>query len=179
MKSRKSIRLPDYDYSQIGEYFITICVNERLCRLGAILNQQMHLSVEGIIIEKWVNQLSHKFTEISINCFIIMPNHIHFIIEINQQNIIEDQKTINKDEDFEKWRIQRKNMLLPKIINYLKSNSSKEINRLNKEEGNKFWQANYYEHIIRNDNEYLKIESYIENNAALWDEDRFNQSKNK
>jgi putative transposase len=174
MNSRKSIRLPDYDYSQAGEYFITICVNNRLNRLGNIADGKNILSAEGQIVNRWINQLTEKFETISIDDFIIMPNHIHLILEIDFQN--KDQPSeIDKEEDFEKWRITRSKMLLPKIINYLKTNSSIEINRLNNEIGNKFWQANYYEHIIRNEKEHLKISSYIENNPITWGEDRFNQ----
>ncbi|TKB95522.1 transposase [Pedobacter cryophilus] len=174
MNTRKSIRLPDYDYSQAGEYFITICVNNRLNRLGEISDGKNILSVEGKIVDKWIVQLTEKFQTISIDDYIIMPNHIHLIIEIIHQN--ENQPSeIDKEEDHEKWRIARSKMLLPKIINYLKSNSSIEINRLNNEIGNKFWQPNYYEHIVRNEKEHLNISFYIENNPATWEEDRFNQ----
>lgn len=177
MKTRKSIRLQDYDYSQSGEYFITICVNQRQNRLGNISNDKSILSVEGQIINKWIIQLAERFKNISIDSYIIMPNHIHFIIEIklSESDDLSNLKLPQKNEtDLETWRVARTKMLLPKIINYLKTNSSIELNRLNNEIGNKFWQANYYEHIIRNEKDYLKISSYIENNPITWNEDRFN-----
>ncbi len=173
MKTRKSIRLPNYDYSQAGDYFITICVNNRMNRLGNISNGANILSMEGQIVDKWIVHLTEKFETIFIADYIIMPNHIHLIIEINHQ-IKNQTLEIDKEEDFDKWRIARSKMLLPKIINYLKTNSSTEINRINNESGNKFWQANYYEHIVRNEKEFLKISSYIENNPITWEEDRFN-----
>ena len=180
MKTRKSIRLPNYDYSQSGEYFITICVNNRLNRLGNVFEGKSILSSEGKIIEKWIIQLTEKFKDVLVENYIIMPNHIHLIIEIS---LIKTEDSLNVElpeknkTDYETWRLARTKMFLPKIINYLKTNSSIEINRLNNETGNKFWQANYYERIIRNEKEYFKISSYIENNPSTWNEDRFNLSK--
>ena len=180
MKTRKSIRLPNYDYSQSGEYFITICVNNRLNRLGNIFEGKSILSTEGKIIEKWIIQLTEKFKDVLVENYITMPNHIHLIIEIS---LIKTEDSLNVElpeknkTDYETWRLARTKMLLPKIINYLKTNSSIEINRLNNETGNKFWQANYYERIIRNEKEYFEISSYIENNPSTWNEDRFNLSK--
>lgn len=181
MKTRKSIRLQDYDYSQSGEYFITICVNQRLNRLGYISDDKSVLSAEGQIVNKWINQLTERFKNIFIDSYIIMPNHIHFIIEIklSASDDLSNLKLPKRNEtDYETWRIARTKMLLPKIINYLKTNSSIEINRLNSETGNKFWQSNYYEHIIRDEKDYLNIQSYIENNTFTWVKDRFNLENN-
>ena len=177
MKTRKSIRLQDYDYSQSGEYFITICVNNRLKRLSKISECKSISSNEGEIVNKWILKLTERFKNIFIDCYIIMPNHIHFIIEIklSESDDLSNLKLPARNEtDYETWRVARTKMLLPKIINYLKTNTSIEINRLNNEIGNKFWQSNYYEHIIRNEKDYLKISSYIENNPSTWDDDRFN-----
>lgn len=182
IKTRKSIRLQDYDYSRSGEYFITICVNGKENRLGYIINGESILTENGLIVEKWISKLSERFPVSDVEDYIIMPNHIHLIIEINiTEN--EDSSTTKLPEknetDCETWRVARTKMLLPKIINYLKTNASIEINRLNNEIGNKFWQSNYYEHIIRSEQEYFKISSYIKNNPSTWSEDRFNQPKNK
>jgi putative transposase len=177
MKTRKSIRLLDYDYSQSGEYFITICVNNSLNRLSKISECKNILSIEGEIDNKWILKLTERFNNIFIDCFIIMPNHIHFLIEIKLSESVDlyNLKLPARNEtDYETWRVARTKMLLPKVINYLKTNASIEINRRNNEIGNKFWQANYYEHIVRNEKAHLKISSYIENNPSTWDEDRFN-----
>ncbi|MBK0381892.1 transposase [Pedobacter sp. SD-b] len=173
MKYRKIIRLPDYDYSQSGNYFITFCVNHRRCSLGQVSNQKIKLSEDGLIVEKWIKNVSSKFPEILIDSYVIMPNHIHIIIEINSSIENPIYATYDKKEEFEKWRLARKNMLIPKAINYLKSNSSREINLKNNEQGNRYWQLNYYEHIIRNEIEYQKIDQYIENNPILWKGDKF------
>lgn len=125
MHTRKSLRFPEYDYSTPAEYFITICVKDNLHRLGMITNNESILSDEGIIVEKWIKNLILKFTDIVIEYFVIMPNHIHLIIEIREikkkeeSSFCTDPSPLKKEDNYEEWRIARKNMLLPKIINYL------------------------------------------------------------
>ena len=181
MHNRKSIRFPDYDYSLSGEYFITICVKDRLCLLGEIINGEVVLSDNGRIVHEWINRLTARFP-VKLEHFVIMPNHLHLIIEI--QNYFDDAEAETmlssetdfrmKDKDFERWRIGRKNMLLPKVINYLKSNSAREINKKNDTSEQSFWQRNYFERIIRNQKEYENIVEYIMNNPSNWENDEEN-----
>ena len=77
---RRSIRLKGYDYSQAGLYFVTICCQNRVCRLGRIENGEMILNDAGKMIEKWCAELSHKFSDIVVDTYIIMPNHFHAIV---------------------------------------------------------------------------------------------------
>ncbi len=79
---RRSIRLKGYDYSQAGLYFITICTQNRLCLFGEIENGEMILNDAGIMIDKWWNELKHKYRNIKLHEQIIMPNHFHGIIQI-------------------------------------------------------------------------------------------------
>jgi hypothetical protein len=77
---RRSIRLPGYDYSQAGEYFITICVQNREHLFGKIIDGEMVLNDAGKMIEKWYLELSNKFTDIATDVYCVMPNHFHAII---------------------------------------------------------------------------------------------------
>lgn len=79
---RRSIRLKGYDYSQAGLYFITICTQNRLCLFGEIKNGEIILNDAGIMIDKWWNELKHKYRNIKLHEQIIMPNHFHGIIQI-------------------------------------------------------------------------------------------------
>lgn len=79
---RKSIRLQAYDYSQKGGYFVTICVQNRKCLFGEIKNQTMFLNNAGSMIEKWWRKLPIKYPQISLDEYVIMPNHLHGIIHI-------------------------------------------------------------------------------------------------
>lgn len=78
---RKSIRLKGYDYSQAGLYFITICCQNKVHLFGNVINKQMILNDAGKMIEKWFNELQNKFPDIKCHEMVVMPNHIHFIIE--------------------------------------------------------------------------------------------------
>lgn len=174
MSNRRTIRLPEYNYSLPGEYFITICVKDKQHRLGIIKDSKTLLSEEGIIIDKWIKNTLNKFKNIVIEHYIIMPNHIHLIIEI-RENQNEDKEFLKQEIHKEEWRKERKRMLLPEIISFLKSNSAREINRLNNTSEISFWQKNYYERIIRNETEYQKIADYIINNPFNWKDDKYNE----
>ena len=78
---RRSIRLKGYDYSQQGLYFVTICVKNRACLFGEIINQQMILNDAGIMVNKWYSELENKFPDITCHEHIVMPNHFHCIVE--------------------------------------------------------------------------------------------------
>ncbi|QPM69088.1 transposase [Atribacter laminatus] len=80
LRHRRSLRLKDYDYSQAGMYFITIDTQNYQWLFGDIKGETMHLNAAGKMIEKWYWELSNKFPDIQYDEYIIMPNHIHFII---------------------------------------------------------------------------------------------------
>ncbi len=157
-KHRKSLRLSGYNYSQTGAYFITMCVNNRE------LYFENFPELKNILHTKWT-ELERKFQEIELDEFVIMPNHLHGILFI--VGAIHELPLQN-----------RHNMVLPKAIGYFKMNTAKLINQMLNRSG-PFWQRNYYEHIIRNENELNRIREYIQNNPLKWELDRENPiSKN-
>ncbi len=79
---RRSIRLKEYDYSRAGWYFITVCTFRGLCLFGNILNGKMNICKAGQMVKKWWFELNNKYPEIELRDFVIMPNHIHGLIEI-------------------------------------------------------------------------------------------------
>lgn len=135
---RKSIRLKEYDYTKEGIYFITICIKNRQQLLGKIINSQIQLNQKGKIIEKELINTINKLKYCNIKIYQIMPDHIHFILEIKNENIIK----------------------LGDIVRYYKGRTSSKTKI--------YWQRNYYEHIIRNEKEYNKIYEYIINNPSNW-----------
>jgi len=78
---RRSIRLKGYDYSQPGLYFITLCINHRICLFGEIKDGKMELNDAGRMVEKWYRELENKYNDIECGEFVVMPNHFHCIIE--------------------------------------------------------------------------------------------------
>ena len=85
---RRSIRLKGYDYSQKGLYFVAICVKNRACLFGEIINHEMILNAAGIMVEKWYVELENKFSDIKCHEHIVMPNHFHCIVENVGANLL-------------------------------------------------------------------------------------------
>lgn len=182
---RKSIRLKGYDYSKAGLYFITICTQNREHLFGKIENGKIILSIAGEIAYNEWDLLENRFKNIKLYEFVVMPNHIHGIIEIiGEEGVINNARTEGKNRDIENYfsKISPKSNSLSIVIRSYKSCVSKNTRRgviynaPNDNAHNKInfqWQRNYYEHIIRNEKSYLKISEYIKNNPVKWEEDKY------
>ena len=154
---RQSIRLKNYDYGQIGTYFITICSQDRICYFGEILNGQMHFNSAGMLVNRLWGELSKKFSSISLDAYVLMPNHLHGLINIDSKS----------------------DKPLHKIIHYFKATSTYQYSLGVKKQNwdpylGKLWQRNYYEHIVRDKNSLNNIRQYIKNNPEQWDLDEEN-----
>jgi REP element-mobilizing transposase RayT len=150
---RRSIRLRDYDYSQSGAYFITICTYQKEYLFGEIINYEMQLNSLGKIVQFYWQGLKNHYDYLQLDEFVIMPNHLHgILILIN---------TINPTK--------RKG--IPEIIRGFKTFSAKKINQIRQRHNVPVWQRNYYEHIIRNESDFNPIREYILNNPKNWSQD--------
>jgi len=164
---RRSIRLWGYDYSQSGAYFITLCTHERRCLFGEIINGQMRLNELGLIVhDEWFHSAKIRGEiELLNDEFVIMPNHIHGIVRILDNNV---------------WATGRSPLQQPRgplkksissFVAGFKSATTKRINKYQNTPGNPVWQRNYYEHVIRNEKELHDIRAYIFNNPENWETD--------
>lgn len=166
---RHSLRLRDYDYSQSGAYFITICTKNKECLLGEIINGKtplVRLSPVGKIVRKFWLEIPEHFPNVELDEFVIMPNHIHGII------IIKD--SVGAIHELPLLQLFRRKMLIPKIVGWYKMRSAKHINTIRRTPGMSVWQRNYYEHIIRNEESLNRIREYIINNPIKWEIDKEN-----
>lgn len=170
---RRSIRLRKYDYSENGYYFVTICSLNREYIFGEVIDDSMVLNKKGMVLKKWLLNLDGRF-RIEISNYQIMPNHVHMIIKIVGANHDSPKKENGIYQSniraIRESPVQNKRSELSKIIGYLKMNVSKEI-------GMRVWQRNYYERVIRNETEYLKIKEYVRLNPKIWFRDRNNLNK--
>jgi REP element-mobilizing transposase RayT len=188
---RRSIRLAGYDYSQEGNYFITVCTQNREFLFGQINNGRMVLNDAGRMVQKWWLKLSQKFPQIKLDKFIIMPNHIHGIIEIIEfvgANLVVGANLcvclgypcyLGKYTDRGKHKGLPLRPSIPKIIQWFKTMSTNEYIRNVKQNNwpsfdRRLWQRNYYEHIIRDEPAYNNIADYIICNPINWENDRNN-----
>ena len=149
---RKQNRLPDYDYSQTGCYHVTICAKDNH-NLFSIISPgnpftpaEPKLTNSGIIVEKYIKGIDNTYSYITIDKYVIMPNHVHLLIAIH---------------DHDKKHSARANEIIPFLVSTLKRLS-------NKEAGIAMWQRGYFDHVIRNTPDYLTVWQYIDDNPAKW-----------
>ena len=184
---RHSIRLPEYDYSHPGGYFFTTITHERVCLFGEIKEGEMCLNEAGNVVWDIWNSIPERYPQVSIFTAIVMPNHFHAIVlinEINNVGVIHDAKLVSEQGEWDELPLQdhrkeRRRMTLPLLVGYFKMNTAKRINQLLGLPGKPVWQKNYYEHIIRNDEELNRIHLYIEANVANWALDDENPLKGR
>ena len=154
LAKRKQNRLQNFDYSANGAYFITICTHNKECILSNIVGEglcalpKINLNPIGEEIEKSINYINDYYDNIKIVKHIIMPNHIHLLIEINNQTGGHGDPPLQS------------------IIGQLKSYTTNKY-------GKQLWQRSYYDHIIRNEEDYLNVWEYINNNVKKWTEDKY------
>jgi REP element-mobilizing transposase RayT len=147
---RHSIRLAGYDYAQAGVYFVTICTQNRECLLGDVIDNTMRLSTYGRIATEWWNNIPDHFDNAELDGYVAMPNHLHGIIVLHSPETGTPRRTLGQ------------------IIAYFKYQSTKSINDLCDTPGRRFWQRNYYEHIVQNETELNRVREYIINNPVSW-----------
>lgn len=171
---RRSIRLPGYDYSGEGAYFVTICTHQKKHMFGEVVEGEMKPNECGEIIALYWNHLSRRYPSIELDEFVLMPNHIHGIIRIVgaiHESPLRSIRETPAGAIHESPLRKRRKMLLSKIVGYFKMNTAKRINETRNTPALAVWQRNYYEHIVRNDDELNKIRDYIATNPLRWSTD--------
>ena len=171
--NRRSIRLKGYDYSSPGEYFITICTNNRECVFGDVINSKMVLNNLGEIARKeWLNTENIR-DNVKLDVFVIMPNHMHAIFRIthsvvgaNGDSPLQQRHRIMDQNDKVTSSFKSPSKTVGAIVRGYKGAVTTRINRLYPTPREKIWQRNYYEHIIRDDESLYRIRNYIKNNPG-------------
>ncbi|PSB02232.1 transposase [Merismopedia glauca] len=149
---RRSHRLQGYDYSSCGAYFMTIRSHNRECIFGEISEGEMQLNELGKIARSHWQQLSQRYQNLQIDESIVMPNHLHGII-ILLESSSDRRKSISE------------------IIRGFKTFSTRQINGIRHQYGIPVWQRNYYDRIIRSEEELNNVREYILKNPQNWDID--------
>jgi len=172
----QSSRLQNWDYGWDGFYFVTICTQNREYYFGEIHNGTMDLSKIGIIADILWHEIKNHAKNIELDAFVVMPNHIHGILVLNGNGNVETGHALSLPQPNKKTIGQNRfqnigKNTLSSIIGGYKSAVTKHAHRL----GFVFeWQRNYWEHIIRNDDEYQRIAQYIMDNPKKWAMDKLN-----
>ena len=154
LQSRKGTRLKEYNYSENGAYFITICTHNRkqilsdiIVGTGVLDCPKIKLLKYGEIADKYIKQLNDFYDNIAVDKYVIMPDHIHFILIFqNGQSGTHVPTNVN-------LKIDNKNSVIAKFVSTFKR-------FCNKEYGENIWQSRYYDHVIRNQTDYNEIWQY-------------------
>lgn len=188
---RRSIRLKEYDYSQEGGYYVTICAHNKECIFGAIVGGKMMLNNFGNIArEEWLKTPAIRPTVI-LSEFVVMPNHSHGIILLTD---IDRRGTKGRDvvgaysntpQKHLDYRVRKKganinsplrspSQTIGAIVRGFKSAATKRINQLRNTPRFPVWQRSYWEHVIRDGDDLMRINEYIVNNVLQWQYDEEN-----
>jgi len=193
---RHSIRLDDYDYSNNGVYFVTICIHNRECLLGKICDGVTVLSEVGRAVDDaWV-AIAKRFPFVVLDDYVLMPNHLHGIIVFIEADAATDIATASRTlagsdkikegaassapTDFVDMAssITRK-VALGRVLRAFKSLSAIAANRLLDRTEQPFWQRNYHERIVRDEQEMDQVRTYIYHNPQQWSIDTENPNVNR
>jgi len=165
-----SRRLYGYDYSLNGEYFITIVTQDRAKIFGQVAGEAVILSKLGVLAEMELQKSFEMRKEMVLDCFVIMPNHIHFIAELVKQT----PDSLEKSHSYESKPVfQRKPKSISTLVSGFKSAVTRQSRRFLVEKRLKIWQANYIDHIIRDERDLEEHRQYVCNNPLNWGKDEF------
>lgn len=184
-RQRRSIRLRGYDYAQTGAYFITIVTKDRLCLFGDVVGGEMRLNERGPIVQTVWEELPDHYLSVQCDAFVVMPNHIHGIITLANNG------ATGKSDVGAGFKPARGVAVGPhsaraglkpaptlsEVVRAFKTFSARRINEMRGSPGIAVWQRNYYEHVVRSDNELDRIREYIMNNPVQWELDLENPSR--
>ena len=186
-----STRLQNWNYAWNAAYYVTVCTNNRECYFGEIVKEEMNLSEIGAIADKYWKTIPKHFSFVMLDEYVIMPNHIHGIIVINNPNHL-NKRNENHDTDVEtlhatslhgsnpdpdKNRNEKMAEISPKpgslstIIRSYKSSVTKHARQINPDFT---WQPRFFDHVIRNNESFNKIRYYIWDNPKKWGKDEMN-----
>ncbi|MGN1432637.1 MAG: transposase [Ruminococcus sp.] len=185
MYNRKQIRLKNYDYSENGAYFVTICTYEKRCIFGYVKDEKMHCNDYGKIANEEIEntiKLRRK-NGVTINKYVVMPNHIHLIIEITKESDESDVGT-RRAVSGDKYNAFSKSVpqSISTIVGAYKSAVTRRINLqrghgtpcpYEKSAESRIWQSRFHEHIIRTQKDYDEIWEYIDTNPIKWELDKY------
>lgn len=164
LPKRKQIRLKNYDYGQNGAYFVTVCTKNRKRLFGEIVCDTLGAylcpppSNPNKMVEKWLFELENKYPYLTVDSYVIMPNHIHFILFSFTQTGAHAGAPLH---EIIKWfKTQTTTEYIRGVKNGLYPSFEKHI-----------WQRGYYEHIIRSEHDLHEIRKYIDENLLKWKED--------
>jgi len=176
LPKRKSPRLSGYDYDLVGGYFVTIATHKHIPYFGEVVDDEMCLNAIGEIIQECWCKIPEHNPNVILDEFIVMPNHLHAILFINEQNVGGRRASPEKVTELRARHAsplrKSKRGTLSTIIGSYKSAVTKRINQHLKTAGQSIWQRSFYDRIIRDEDELHNLRDYVRHNVSKWMEKR-------
>lgn len=183
-RQRKQLRLKGYDYSQCGSYYITICTQNRSCLFGDVRYGEIVLNDYGKIVQNEWCKTGEIRENIFVEDFIVMPNHIHGIIRVDDDATKGHMQCGNRgDGDVKNGHMQcaptgnsfggSVSNSISTIVKLFKSTTTRQIKQIRNASKSSIWQRGFYDHIIRDEDDLNRIREYIFTNPAKWEEDKY------
>ncbi len=171
MPRRRPMRLRHFDYASPAAYFVTICTRDRLCILGEVVNGIVSLNENGRLVQRAWKNLPNHYPHVEIDCWVIMPNHIHGILVLTGKggNRVGTKGRAGLKPAPTEGRAAPHG--LPEVVRAFKTFSARRINLHRGTSGSSLWQRGYFEHVIRSESSLNRIRRYIVENPLRWDED--------
>lgn len=182
----QGLRLRGFDYSTPGAYFITTCTDNKRHFLSSVENGAVVLTEVGLIVQEQLIRTLDKHPLAQLDCFVIMPNHVHFIffaLEEEMDVVIErakrefEKQKAGHDLPLQQKRVARyeaASKIVPNVLREFKSKSARQAIDKGLVSG-ALWQRNFYDRIVRNPQELEAFRRYIDNNPIAWDSDEYNK----
>tara|TARA_R110001583_G_scaffold61148_3_gene181070 strand:- start:9757 stop:10356 length:600 start_codon:yes stop_codon:yes gene_type:complete len=183
----ESHRKLDWNYADAGDYYITICIEDMQCILGCVVDAKMVLNDFGKIVQSELIKSADIREELQLGEFVVMPNHIHVIIILNDMGnnanaahiahtaethgraSVSGQMPYRRPQSISSFVAGFKSAVVSAVDDFI-DEQALDIPKYNRR--NKFWQSNYHDHIIRNQPEYYRIAKYIGDNPQKWERDK-------
>ena len=181
---RRSIRLRDYDYAQVGLYFVTLCIQDRERLFDDVVDDEPLLNDTGLIVAECWRWLADRYDHVELDDWVVMPNHLHGIVNITDDSSeMRDEvvgspggsRTAPTNDAASRRAATRKP--LGRLVGAFKTVSTNRINALRDTPGATVWQRDFYEHVIRDERDLDRIRRYIANNPSNWPRDAENPSR--
>lgn len=175
-RDRRSIQLPDYNYSQPGWYFVTICTHERKMMFGSVVDGEMRLNASGEQVQKTWYTLPNRFPSVQLDEFVVMPNHVHGIIILTDTQASPSSSQQYLDMASVPEKKDSCAVPEPRLGEVIRTFKGAATYLIRSTINSAFaWQSRYYDHIIQNQADLDRIRTYIANNPAHWEQDKFHQ----
>jgi len=179
VRGRRSIRMPEFDYAAGGVFFVTICVKDRECLFGEVVECEMRLNDMGAIVESCWRSIPEHRANVTVDAFVVMPNHLHGLLRLASVGATLVSPSFEVRSDGRSAPRGPDPGSLGAVVGCFKADVTRRTTGFGARSSRNIWQRNYYEHLVRDDRSLEQIRQYIAANPANWTIDTENPHRHR